>query len=128
MFTYNGELYIYGGRTELRNFELTRHDLWKYNLDSSSWREVRPKPEGKGPRRMCFTNGCMVGDRAVIFGTDITPNFTNEFRSAVPIVMFIVDMSPSLKTLCKLAVIRCGLECSEELPHNICWELEPMTK
>ena len=40
--------------------------------------------------------------------------------------LFILDLSPSLKTLCKLAVVQYGLQQSQ-LPHNIRWELTAMT-
>ena len=40
--------------------------------------------------------------------------------------LYILDFSPSLKTLCKLAVIQHGLQQSG-LPHDIRWELEAMT-
>ena len=36
--------------------------------------------------------------------------------------LFILDLSPSLKSLCKAAVLEYGLQQSE-LPHNIRWEL-----
>ena len=40
--------------------------------------------------------------------------------------LYVLDFSPSLKTLCKLAVLQYGVEQSE-LPHGIRWELAGMT-
>ena len=39
--------------------------------------------------------------------------------------LYMLDFSPSLKTLCELAVIQYSLE-QRELPHNIKWELAAM--
>ena len=54
---------------------------------------------------------CMMGDGVILFG-----GYSD---------LFILDLSPSLKTLCKLAVIQYGLD-QTELPHDIRWELEAM--
>ena len=59
---------------------------------------------------------CILGDRIVLIGGDDRPD-----------ELFILDLSPSLKTLCKLAVIQYDLE-QLELTHNIRWELAAMTK
>ena len=58
---------------------------------------------------------CIVGDRIILFGGYSRPK-----------ELYILDLSPSLKTLCKLAVIQYDLEQSE-LPHDIRWELAAMT-
>ena len=57
----------------------------------------------------------MVGERIIFFGGDNTPD-----------VLYVLDLSPSLKSLCKLAVIQYGLDQSG-LPHNTRWELRAMT-
>ena len=109
-FAYNGELYIYGGENSHQTF----NDLWKYNLESFSWKKVEPK--GKRPPRMRSTSCCMVGDCVILFDTWNNPAGD----------LFILDLNPSLKMLCKLAVIQYGLEQSE-LTHDIRWELAAMT-
>ncbi|XP_060678530.1 kelch domain-containing protein 3 isoform X2 [Hemiscyllium ocellatum] len=124
-FTYNSELYIFGGY----NARLDRHfnDLWKFNPESSTWRKVEPK--GKGPcarRRQCC---CMVGDKVILFGgTSPCPEqgMGDEFNLMDHSDLYILDFSPSLKTLCKLAVIQYSLDQSA-LPHDIRWELTAMT-
>ncbi|KAJ7419301.1 hypothetical protein WISP_54826 [Willisornis vidua] len=130
-FSYNGELYVFGGY----NARLNRHfhDLWKFNPVSLSWRKIEPK--GKGPcprRRQCC---CRVGDKIILFGgTRLIPNtgmFVNTSVSPSPEEgmgdefdlmdhsdLYILDFSPSLKTLCKLAVIQYSLDQSC-LPHDI---------
>ena len=60
---------------------------------------------------------CVVGDALVLFG-GVDSRACEE--------LLILDLSPSLKSLCKLAVLQYGLECSE-LPHDIRWELATMT-
>uniref|UniRef100_A0A4W6CGP6 Kelch domain containing 3 n=1 Tax=Lates calcarifer TaxID=8187 RepID=A0A4W6CGP6_LATCA len=124
-FSYNGELYIFGGY----NARLDRHfnDLWKFNPEAFSWKKVEPK--GKGPcprRRQCC---CMVGDRIILFGgTSPCPEqgMGDEFNLMDHSDLYILDFSPNLKTLCKIAVIQYSLEQSG-LPHDIRWELAAMT-
>uniref|UniRef100_A0A3B3WMV4 Kelch domain containing 3 n=1 Tax=Poecilia mexicana TaxID=48701 RepID=A0A3B3WMV4_9TELE len=124
-FCYNGELYIFGGY----NARLDRHfnDLWKFNPEQFLWKKVEPK--GKGPcprRRQCC---CMVGDRIVLFGgTSPCPEqgMGDEFNLMDHSDLYILDFSPNLKTLCKIAVIQYSLEQSG-LPHDIRWELAAMT-
>uniref|UniRef100_A0A671KM52 Kelch domain containing 3 n=1 Tax=Sinocyclocheilus anshuiensis TaxID=1608454 RepID=A0A671KM52_9TELE len=124
-FAYNGELYIFGGY----NARLDRHfnDLWKFNPEAFSWKKVEPK--GKGPcprRRQCC---CMVGDRIILFGgTSPCPEqgMGDEFNLMDHSDLYLLDFSPNLKTLCKLAVIQYSLEQSG-LPHDIRWELNAMT-
>ena len=107
-FAYNGELYILGGA----NYDLRVlfNDLWKLNSKTFSWEMVEPK--GKGPDWSGATYCCMVGDRVTVF--------------RINLVVQILHLSPSLKTLCKLAVLQYGVEQSG-LPHNIRWELAAMT-
>ena len=64
---------------------------------------------------------CMVGDLIILFGG------TKDIYSKPTYEMFILDLSPSLKTLCKLAVIQYALDQSE-LTHDIRWELRAMIK
>ncbi|KAI3363048.1 hypothetical protein L3Q82_011708 [Scortum barcoo] len=116
-FSYNGELYIFGGY----NARLDRHfnDLWKFNPEAFSWKKVEPK--GKGPcprRRQCC---CMVGDRIILFGgTSPCPEqgMGDEFNLMDHSDLYLLDFSPNLKTLCKIAVIQYSLEQSG-LPHDI---------
>ena len=108
-FTYNGYLYIFGGSTSAFN---PINDLWKFNSETFSWKKVEPKGTTPSPRsQMCC---CIVGDRVILFGgRDRTDD------------LYMLDMSPSLKTLCKLSVIQYDLDQSE-LTHNIRWELAAM--
>ncbi|XP_042161651.1 kelch domain-containing protein 3 isoform X1 [Oncorhynchus tshawytscha] len=124
-FSYNGELYIFGGY----NARLDRHfnDLWKFNPEAFSWKKV--EPQGKGPcprRRQCC---CLVGDRIILFGgTSPCPEqgMGDEFNLMDHSDIYILDFSPNLKTLCKLAVINYSLD-QQGLPHDIRWELNAMT-
>ncbi|XP_033874044.1 kelch domain-containing protein 3 isoform X3 [Acipenser ruthenus] len=142
-FSYSGELYIFGGY----NARLDRHfsDLWQFNPESFTWKKIEPK--GKGPcprRRQCC---CMVGEKIILFGGTSpirgtrgwqSNNFHDycnpcpeqgmgdEFNLMDHSDFYILDFSPSLKTLCKLAVIQYSLDQSG-LPHDIRWELTAMT-
>ncbi|XP_078255008.1 kelch domain-containing protein 3 isoform X2 [Rhinoraja longicauda] len=124
-FAYNSELYIFGGYNARLDWHF--NDLWKYNPETATWLKVEPK--GKGPcprRRQCC---CMVGDKVVLFGgTSPCPEqgMGDEFNLMDHSDLYILDFGPSLKTLCKLAVIQYSLDQSA-LPHDIRWELTAMT-
>ncbi|XP_037394361.1 kelch domain-containing protein 3 [Pygocentrus nattereri] len=98
-FAYNGELYIFGGY----NARLDRHfnDLWKFNPGEFICPCVCCSP--------CPEQG--MGD---------------EFNLMDHSDLYILDFSPDLKTLCKIAVIQFSLDQSG-LPHDIRWELAAMT-
>ena len=103
-------MYRFGGHSFLQQ---VFNDLWEFNLENFSWKKVKPK--GKGPpltSRMCC---CMMGERIILFGGGNTSGD-----------LYVLDFSPSLKSLCKLAVIQYKLKQSQ-LPHNIRWELAAMT-
>ena len=108
-FAYYEELYICGGYRGRERL----NDLWRFNPENFSWTKVEPR--GKGPAGMFSMCCCMVGDRVILFGGYDKPDD-----------LYILDLSPSLKTLCKLAVIQYRLDQSG-LPHNIRWELAAMT-
>ena len=104
-FAYNGELYIVGSSFNWsRNFS-----LFKFNPETFSWTKV--EIEGRGPCSWTLNmRCCVVGDRNILFGGHPAPD------------LYVLDIRPSLKMLCKLAVIHHGLKQSE-LPHNVRWEL-----
>ncbi|XP_018431199.1 PREDICTED: kelch domain-containing protein 3-like isoform X1 [Nanorana parkeri] len=122
-FSYHGELYVFGGY----NARLNRHfqDLWKYTPDSGRWQRVEVR--GKGPcarRRQCC---CIVGDKILLFGGTRSlrgPSVLPEVSARSSDDVCFAD--PSLKTLCKLAVLHYNLE-QACLPHDIRWELSAMT-
>ncbi|XP_069811658.1 kelch domain-containing protein 3 isoform X2 [Dendropsophus ebraccatus] len=125
-FAYQGELYVFGGY----NARLNRHfqDLWRYTPETGHWQRV--EVQGKGPcarRRQCC---CIVGDKILLFGgTSPSPDqqdLQDEFYLMDHSDLYILDFSPSLKTLCKLAVLHYSLDQSC-LPHDIRWELSAMT-
>ena len=112
-FAYNGELYVFGGRYVNQYF----NDLWKYSPETFSWKQVETK--GKVPCRRYGMSCCMVGDCIIIHGGCKENNHISGD-------LYILDLNPSLKMLCKLAVTQHGLEQSE-LPHDIRWELAMIT-
>ena len=92
--------------------------LWKFNQATFSWKQVQTKGSGKD-LRMCGMCCCMVGDRIILYGGC-------NGEDTLDGDLHVLDLNPSLEMLCKLAVVRDGLEQSE-LPHNIRWELVSMT-
>ena len=111
VFAYNGELYMFG-------YDWSTHTnvLWKLSLDTFSWNKVEPK--GKGPSCVTSDVCCgVVGDRVILLG------HSGQYREENPPDLYILDLSPTLKTLCQLAVARCGLDHSQ-LPQDVRWELQ----
>ena len=119
-FVYNGELYAFG-RLGTRG----RDDvvcLLKSNLHTTctpghptcTWKRVTTRGI-KSPQGL-LSRSFLVQDRVVVFGTD----FLSE-----PLHTFVLDLSPSLKTLSEVAVTRHGLP-QLELPRELRRELEAM--
>ena len=114
---YNRELYIVC--EPARGTEEAFSDVWKLNPQSHSWTKLQPR--GKGPSFGWYRPSCfMLGDRMFFFGGH------GHFSTTYNDELFVLDLSPSLKTLCKLAVIQFNMEQSA-LPHNIRWELAAMS-
>ena len=129
-FSYNGELYIFGGWSWQHIIGQTgtynpciSNDLWKLNPETFSWKELHPKGRGICSRYMKLKCCCKVGER-IIFVRYVTiyTHYCKISFSGDDDPLDILDLNPSLKTLCKLAVIEYGLERSG-LPHDISWEL-----
>jgi len=122
-----GSLVIFGGfnsRTDQH-----KNDLWEFKVDSNTW--VRLNPSGKGPsprRRQAF---CLVGSRIFVFGgtspydgppikftprqlefmpRELDPDAGDVDGRRLKLLdhseMFVLDLSPSLKTLCIEALTR----------------------
>ena len=112
-FTYDGELWVLS----------TNSCLLRFNPETLSWKTVEPK--GKGPgSSIAHVRCCTVGDRTVCFGG--YERYLSRFVGPPSDELYVLDLSPSLKTLCKLEVIKCYLE-RTELPRDIRWELAAMT-
>ena len=99
-------------------FGVCSNDLWKFTPETFSWKEVKPKGNGPSVRFECCC--CTVGHRVIIFGGKLLGGNRSDD-------LFILDLNPSLKTLCKLVVLQSDLDQSE-LPHNLRWELGTMSK
>eukprot|EP00096_Caligus_rogercresseyi_P002281 TRINITY_DN14367_c0_g1_i1.p1 TRINITY_DN14367_c0_g1~~TRINITY_DN14367_c0_g1_i1.p1 ORF type:complete len:398 (+),score=93.60 TRINITY_DN14367_c0_g1_i1:49-1242(+) len=147
MSVNNNDLLIFGGY----NSELDIHynDVWILNTQSWTWREIHPlgSPCAPIPRRrhaMCRSPG---DSRLFIFGGtshyDGPPLFftqeqlnyflaINDDYSVDNMLIdlndtHVLDLSPSLKTLCLCKVIQSNLP-TAELPHNIRQEIRWMTE
>ena len=115
-FAYNGELYIFGYICGVMSRNIDQEFLWKFNPETGSWKNLQPKGT-KGPNSNCHPHAVysfLVGDCVFTF-----------WGQCGSVDLFVLDLSPSLKTLCKLAVTQYGLEQSE-LPREIRLELAAM--
>ena len=109
-----------------------------------TWTELSPLGPGPPPRRRQAL--CKVGHRLFLFGGtspyDGPPiQFTVEQMQHLPqnndntlskLIdhndLYVLDLSPSLKTLCLLSVIKHKLQGVEFLPRDLKMELESMTR
>jgi len=111
----NGNLVVFGGFNSKTNKH--KNDLWMYRPDKNSWQELTPSGKGPGPRRrQAF---CLVGSQIFVFGGTSPYNgppirFTPTQLQFMPeqmregeqlklidhSEMFVLDLQPSLKTLC----------------------------
>ena len=124
-FTHNGELYIFAGLNQDSNQMF--NDLWKFNPGTFCWKKVEPK--GKQPSQRCGMTGCVVGDVVVLFGgiDGDEQRYIDVTRGDRPCdELLLLELSPSLKALCKLAVIQYHLDQSQ-LPQDVRWELRVVT-
>ena len=130
--SYNGELYVIVryisvDMTNIKNLCDLRNgnDLWKFNPETFSWRKVDPK--GNGPAGGGSCKFFLVGERSFLYGRPDGWIRRRSDPSSIPTdELYVLDFSPSLKTLCMVAALGYGLEMSG-LPHNIRWELAAMT-
>ena len=105
-FAFEGQLYALGGQL---------NHLWRFNAESCRW--VKLQPQGKSSRTSePFV--ALVGGRLVLCG--------GRWKGFGVDDLSVLDLRPTLKTLCKVAVVQSGLERSE-LPHDVRWELRTMT-
>ncbi|XP_071056826.1 kelch domain-containing protein 3 [Onthophagus taurus] len=115
-FVYNNKMYIFGGynAVELVHF----NDLHEFDPSTNTWREI--KAHGQPPcsrrRQACV----LVENRLFLFG-GTSPICTVRFDEDELIDhsdMHVLDMNPSLKTLCFLALKRYDLDDSL-LPQHV---------
>lgn len=130
-FVYNGKLYIFGGY----NAQLKSHfnDLDCFDPEERVWRNICIKGSGPCPRR----RQCCVlsGDQVYIFGgtspkpgctgvaeiDEISDSAMNNLRDHCD--LYVLDFSPTLKTLAKLECMQLGLDTCQ-LPHSLIQEIE----
>ena len=124
-----GKIIIFGGY----NSRLTAHfnDIWLLDPSSWSWSLVRPLGKGPDPRRRQAM--CLVGNQIFLFGGTspydgpplfFTPNQLQQIPETDGISLIdhndlrVLDLSPSLKTLCLLKVVTLGLD-TTWLPQDL---------
>ncbi len=142
----NEKLLIFGGY----NGRVSRHfnDLWEYDPEQLLWTKLHPtsasrlSPEPCVRRRQAM---CKVEDKIYLFGgtspydgppiafTPAQLNFNPQDQDAnlgVRLIdhndTFVLDLRPSLKTMCIGAVLKAGLDVSL-LPANVRAEIANMT-
>jgi len=136
----NGNLLIFGGyngRTKEH-----KNDLWLLNTDTWTWSQMTPRGVGPNPRRRQAL--VKVGDKLFLFGGTSPYHgpplyFTPEQLALLPQQeedttnklmdhndLFVLDMSPSLKTLTIMAIIDNKIS-TEGLPRTLLTEISNMT-
>ncbi|KAK8778487.1 hypothetical protein V5799_020181 [Amblyomma americanum] len=112
-FVYNGELYIFGGYSNILQNCLA--DVHKYDTETSCWTEV--KPCGLGPSAR-FWHGCSVmGERVFIIGGLGQGPKQDEVlvfeRRRAQSDLHVLHLAPTLENLSVLAVIDAKLDLCE---------------
>ncbi|RWS28739.1 kelch domain-containing protein 3-like protein [Leptotrombidium deliense] len=124
-FVLNDKLYIFGGY----NGDIKQHynDLYCFNPAKNSWSRSNIKGQLPCPRRRHCC--CLIDNRIYIFG-GTSPRLKNwekfasltHIQSDVMLVdhsdLYVIDISPNLKTLCLLAVIENDMD-TNLLPKKI---------
>jgi N-acetylneuraminic acid mutarotase len=136
----DGKLLIFGGyngRTKEH-----KNDIWLLDPETWTWKQVKTYCKGPNPRRRQAL--CRVGDRIFLFGGTSPYNgpplyFTPEQLALLPQQeedsttklmdhndLYVLDLNPSLKTLCLLAVIQNRLN-TTGLPKTLLNEIRFMS-
>ncbi|XP_071799387.1 kelch domain-containing protein 3-like [Asterias amurensis] len=124
---YGGFMYMFGGYNDLTKTHF--NDLYKLDLVNYEWSKV--KTYGQTPRKRRRQCCIVVGDQVIMFGgtspKDRVVHGGSDDENLMDLAdLHILDFAPSLKTLCKVAVIQNRLDTSF-LPIGIRWELKAMT-
>ncbi|XP_077507339.1 kelch domain-containing protein 3-like [Amblyomma americanum] len=134
-FVYNGELYIFGGvDVDQGRYFRTIH---KYSPEKSCWSVLTPKRSGPSARR--FPGCCVIEDRVFIFGgrgLESNARVEQQVESAIDETsavlevgltdMHVLNLCPTLRTMCLMAVIDAGVHVSH-LPPAIKKEMIALT-
>ncbi|XP_077511535.1 kelch domain-containing protein 3-like [Amblyomma americanum] len=134
-FVYNGELYIFGG-TDVERDRYFRI-MHKYSPEKSCWSVVMLQRSGPSARR--FPGCCVVDDKVFIFGgqglkcnarveqrMEFGIEETSEVHEEVLTNMNVLDFSPTVKTMCPMAVIDARMHVGD-LPPAIKKEVRALT-
>ena len=137
----NGNLLLFGGY----NSSTLEHknDMWIFDTKSWEWSKIRPLGKGPNPRRRMSL--VQVESQVFLFGgtgpqVGLKLHFTPE-QIALMLPqgnhgqmidhndLFVLDLNPSLRTLCLHAVINNKSKFDvSKLPHDIRHDLENMTR
>lgn len=124
VFMYNNYLCVFGGY----NSQSGEHfnDLHRFNLDKAEWEAVNPLGQVPKPRHR--HSSLRVGEKVFVFGGTSCYPFSSTPTGAAAMVLYhhndlhVLDLSPSLRTLCLRVVLQCKLDASA-LPENLQKEL-----
>uniref|UniRef100_A0A7E4VZJ0 Kelch domain-containing protein n=1 Tax=Panagrellus redivivus TaxID=6233 RepID=A0A7E4VZJ0_PANRE len=111
MWTYNGQLYLFGGYTSTN--EKHFNDFYVFNPETKTW--TRQKPVGQDPsprRRQC---SAVVGDRVFLFGGTTPEKDTQKLIDLAD--MYVLDYAVTLKTLAAKRVVEVFPKGVESLPY-----------
>ncbi|XP_044183332.1 kelch domain-containing protein 3-like isoform X1 [Acropora muricata] len=117
-------IYVFGGYNGL---ERKHHgEVYSLSTDTNVWTKLNVSGHGPCPRRRHCC--CLIGSKLFIFGgTSPVPGapIEDEYNLQDHSDLYILDLEPSLRTLCKLAVIQYRLD-QTLLPRVLKMELSMM--
>jgi len=135
-------LLIFGGYNGTDNAH--KSDLWQLDPTTFSWKQIKPRGKGPEPRRRQAL--CQVGTKLFLFGgtspytgppifftpaqLELMPDQDDAMDKLMDHAdMYVLDLNPSLKTLCLLKVIQMSekIDFRRELPRDLLVEINNMT-
>lgn len=129
-WAHNGRMFTFGGYLGTENRHLG--DLWEYDPSTMRWRSLSPFGCGPSPRRRQCT--VLVGHRLFLFGGTMPSKAVKQDPSHSGLSdlsdLYVLDYSPSLKSLSSMAVLKYRLDESYGylLPRETRLELRMMTQ
>ncbi|GLH02669.1 hypothetical protein R5R35_001086 [Gryllus longicercus] len=123
-FVHNGYFYVFGGYNARSGEHF--NDIHRFHLEKNEWKIV--KPLGELPKARHRHSSLLVGEKVFVFGGTSCFPFSSVSTGLTAMVLFhrndvhVLDLSPSLRTLCLQVVIKHKLD-TNILPQDLKREL-----
>ncbi|KAF6029296.1 hypothetical protein EB796_012396 [Bugula neritina] len=125
IFEHKDRLYIFGGFNS--NLGTHYNDIYMYNIKKKRWSPF--KVGGRLPRIRRRSCCCKDGNSIYIFGGTSPDTSKSHLQSLTDLSdLHVLDMAPSLRTLCLMAVLEHKIRYEGVLPASLTCELHILSK